>query len=445
MIVVISDLHLTDESTSVNVNGNAFGLLAKDIEYIARYAEEIKIILLGDIFDLVQTNKWCMLPEEKRPWNGKLDPNTAINKDKSVETNYLHVLDDILNTDSCKKLINCLDSIKHDSVTIKPEVTYVIANHDQPLNNFKSLQDRIASVIPGIKFQNGVIEPEYNLSAYHGHEWDENCYGLNFYNEVLRNGGKELKRFDPESYKISTIGEVITAELLSGLIHRACKAMERKKMNKPEDKAFIKNLQNVHYVRPFLAVFVWLSWFTENKESKYLNIIREALKESILAVTKSKLGLLWDNINKPWFRPIGGDITDWLDYAYDNLDADKIRFLQKIAGFIYSNVGDIFAKEKDDYEDGAEDQFNNSNNTNFIVYGHTHYAKYKYLHSDFNGNYKLYINSGTFVPLIEGTKDKKGFAESSQMSMVYVYNARESMKASGINRPVLDFWRGIRK
>ena len=55
MLTIFSDLHLTDESTAVNVPFQAFTILQDDIVSHAKdKADEIWIIMLGDIFDLVR-------------------------------------------------------------------------------------------------------------------------------------------------------------------------------------------------------------------------------------------------------------------------------------------------------------------------------------------------------------------------------------------------------
>ena len=83
MLVLVSDLHLTDASTARNVNAEAFALMASLIRDTAarRRAREVHLVLLGDIFDLVRTDYWLRhdVPPDARPWGGTPDPRTAIN------------------------------------------------------------------------------------------------------------------------------------------------------------------------------------------------------------------------------------------------------------------------------------------------------------------------------------------------------------------------------
>src|SRR5437867_386443 len=58
VLVLISDLHLTDGSTAINVDPSAFTLLGEEIaaSYKDRGAREMHLVLLGDIYDLVRTD-----------------------------------------------------------------------------------------------------------------------------------------------------------------------------------------------------------------------------------------------------------------------------------------------------------------------------------------------------------------------------------------------------
>src|SRR5688572_19478701 len=85
MLVVVSDLHLTDGSTSRNPHGSAFELLGREIVEAATgrgsvdRATDIELVLLGDIFDVVRTDYWQSLPSAERPWHGTLSRTTGMN------------------------------------------------------------------------------------------------------------------------------------------------------------------------------------------------------------------------------------------------------------------------------------------------------------------------------------------------------------------------------
>ena len=89
-------LHFTDETTAVNVNPEAFDLMAAfAVDTITRReVREVRIVLLGDIFDLVRSAYWLeTCPREERPWNGTLDRRTGMNAHPSVGGHFGLVLD----------------------------------------------------------------------------------------------------------------------------------------------------------------------------------------------------------------------------------------------------------------------------------------------------------------------------------------------------------------
>ena len=78
MLIFISDLHFTDGTAGEhNVPTDAFKIFFEDISGTTNWlskkgsqVEEIKLVFLGDIFDLLRTVKWLDpdIKESERPW-----------------------------------------------------------------------------------------------------------------------------------------------------------------------------------------------------------------------------------------------------------------------------------------------------------------------------------------------------------------------------------------
>src|SRR5579871_6257491 len=71
MLVIVSDLHLCDGTAyPQNVTAGSFALLQDDIYKLARRygAETLDIVFLGDVFDLLRTERWFEAPDNERPW-----------------------------------------------------------------------------------------------------------------------------------------------------------------------------------------------------------------------------------------------------------------------------------------------------------------------------------------------------------------------------------------
>lgn len=449
MLVLFSDIHLTDESTSSNVHPSAFDILKKEIlDASKKDARDIRVIMVGDIFDIVRTDYWNRnkIPKDKRPWNGTLDNKTATNNNfNDISDQYSHILNDILLTKSAQSFVNMLNTLRDES-NLDTFVTYVIGNHDQALNNFPNLKTILSNNIRNLEFSHCYKNPDYGVLARHGHEWDEECYGLELYNKVLTNNGG-LKRFEDDSYKVMSIGEVITAELMGGIIYYVNQGLIQNNFKSEEDKIFLKELKDVNNLRPMLATFRWLDWFTSNRDGKYTPIISEALKNSIDAVINSELGKKWDDLKKPLIRPIGGDITDWLDFARNHIVGTQgLETLRKLSSILYDTFFLKNTSTKDDLVDGAKKEWENHNISDayqYVIYGHTHEARTDCFTGNVNGTVKMYINSGTYLPMIELTEDQNGFATSYQMTMIFVYADDENTADKKTEGPTIDIWNGL--
>ena len=73
MLVFISDLHFVDGSAEEqNFSYRALEYFFDDLAAIAtkpsNNIKEIKLVLLGDIFDLLRTENWFGYPADERPW-----------------------------------------------------------------------------------------------------------------------------------------------------------------------------------------------------------------------------------------------------------------------------------------------------------------------------------------------------------------------------------------
>lgn len=76
MLVIISDLHLTDGTTGKTVAADAFERFRGRLQELAYYAsyrggmgsykplEQIDLVLLGDVLDVVRSTKWATNSQE---------------------------------------------------------------------------------------------------------------------------------------------------------------------------------------------------------------------------------------------------------------------------------------------------------------------------------------------------------------------------------------------
>ncbi len=463
MLAIISDLHITDNSTSSNVDASAFvNILGPSIKDSMspdnKNASELHIVLLGDIFDLVRTDYWVKnVAYDDRPWNGTLDPFTAMNNNTSlINGQFDTILDNILSTPSAKGLITMLKDLPKEVNGNQTKVTYIIGNHDRVLNNFPSLQNRIKSELSGsldINFASSLEDKDYGVLARHGYEFDSECYAIDLWNEVMQKNNR-LGRFAPELYKMMAIGEVLTAELMAGFIFKINEIFRNNNWNSTNDIEFLYGLFDVNTLRPMTSMFIWLRWYSRNQEAKYQNTLKDALIFALDNVLNSKLSDRWDNTSKPiLFKGyLAGDITDRLDAARDDLRAGGLAKVEesmtKLLGL--KNILDFFVRNNsdDDLLKGAEGEFNSATldrRIQYVVYGHTHEARQDFFKADIDGRVSMYINTGTYLPFIQLCRDQKGFAFSHLMTMTFFYKEDEDKSNRKGNGPTCELWNGIRR
>jgi UDP-2,3-diacylglucosamine pyrophosphatase LpxH len=449
MLVIISDLHVTDESTSRNFNAKALsGLLLREVVHNARAnAKEVRFVLLGDTFDLVRSDYWVKdVPAAERPWNGSLSSETGMNTHPHVEAHYGHVLDSVCDTRAGKTLFRTINSLKRRSSTgsrrkVFTKITFVTGNHDRAIIAFPSLQKKIRDLIDDVdevEFLTGVYAPEYGVLARHGHEWDEQCYGYDLYTKVLRKGSR-AGRFDDVCYKVQSIGEVVTAELLAGFISRLQQDLGA------TDPEFVRELMEINNVRPQIDAFWWLEWFGRKYlDSRKKELLLQAMKDSIAAVLNTALARKWDNLVTE-ISVFRGDLTDRLDQLLAFIGKksfDELKFDLELFQFFKK----VFASAKDEFLEGArrEWEFGLPEEIQYVVYGHTHEARSDYFSGLSDGRVRMYINTGTYLPLIQRARDT-GFATANQMTISCFYRGDEDRDGKKGDVPSMEIWNGIKR
>lgn len=207
MLVFISDLHFVDGSAGEhNVPAEAFEIFFEDISWAAkrlaedgREVKEIKMVFLGDIFDVLRTEKWFPFPESERPW--------GTNENK-IEAHANAIFDAIVKKNKQTfNLLGCELKKRFDFI-LEPERIYVPGNHDRLCNMYESLREKVCrnlGIAPkGIPFAHHFLDTDYGVFARHGHEYDKFNY----------EGGTS---YSHEDYMRVPIGDPITTELVAKL------------------------------------------------------------------------------------------------------------------------------------------------------------------------------------------------------------------------------------
>ncbi len=429
MLVLISDLHFVDGSAGEhNVPTEAFEIFFEDISWAAkrlaedgRKVKEIKMVFLGDIFDVLRTEKWFPFPENERPWgtNGK-----------KIEAHANAIFDAIV-----KKNKGTFDLLggelkKRFDFVLEPERIYVPGNHDRLCNRYESLREKVCKNLgiksKGMPFAHHFLDTDYGVFARHGHEYDKFNY----------EGGTS---YGYEDYMRVPIGDPITTELVAKLPWNIMQKPAIKKLPKEEREALKRNLQDIENVRPFSAILEWLLYQVK-KNLPVKEAIEDGVDEVITAFNALKFVKKWYEHHDKW--------TDFWD------EADKIQaflfLLEKFKVFSSEKLMPLLDKVKkavarDDLSEAAPTEYSHlDNRIRYVVYGHTHVPLQMpvgVVKGTESEKEHVYLNTGTWRTRYQKCKEGTGFIGWKNLTYVLFYKKEEK----GLNFPAFATWTGTLK
>jgi len=412
MLVVLSDLHLSDETITGkndNVSERAFALLADTIDSIV-CRKNVKItkvdfLFLGDTFDILRSKAWQQC--EFKPWS--LDPR--IRSDLADEKAARRAIDKTV-TQIMKRTMKLVGPAFAHLVKLKDKTArrdrlldlsfrFVLGNHDRLLLASEAARagvtQAVGSLVPDAPFIPSYVSPSsgYDVVARHGHRFDSwnDCDGDR-----------------------SCIGDAICVALLNEFISRAATVMEDPRRG----EGLEEQLRHLQDVRPDADVFMWLA----------------ALFEQLPAKTSKALKAIYKKVVDEFFEiPFVQVLDEW-----NFLELDVVDQLEKVIYAPLSGVG-FQTKQLDRflhwYTESRERYFQaammepsiNDGKARFVVYGHTHVPMVKAFMGPDQKKTCTYVNSGTWRTLVEKMRQDYStlpeFSMQQEMSYLFFYAPRE--------------------
>ena len=389
MLVFISDLHFIDETAGGhNIEAQAFKGAFEDIGTICDKPREVRIVFLGDIFDLLRTTYWLEVPEAERPW-GDIGSNW-----KTVEAHANDIMDKILKKNSATfGIFQNLNDVCHLQGEI--DRIYIPGNHDRLCNIFDSLRNKVRTSLgmpPGTApFEHSYDDLKHNnwygVFARHGHEFDQwNYEGTTNYTNA--------------DYDQVPIGDPITTELVAALPYTIMSYVRQMTPPLPAGQltALERNLQEIDNVRPFSAVLQWL--FYQVQENPDLqNEINQAVRE--IAQNFNNLEMV-----KRWYRrhrtlnPFASDSSDMLQAAiemFKRFNVGAAEDLVTVFNRIFGSSDQIQPGKLDEaLIKAAQDFLTNTSAYRYVAMGHTHNALEVPIGVTTSDMDQVYFNTGTW-------------------------------------------------
>lgn len=213
MLIAISDIHFVDGTAGEhNLPFSAFeSVFLSDIASLAKEkdAKEVKLLLLGDIIDLIRTTKWLYTDEQDRPWGERGLRDIPTQRKKSMtEKRCLEILGRIpkksLREDEPPRSLST-DTILHKNwrtfklfrefgqhlallcgKKVPVEIIFIPGNHDRLCNLYPTVRNTVREIL-GLTVNRKTVEgdlrqqwwykysckdEDHGVYARHGHQYD---------------------------------------------------------------------------------------------------------------------------------------------------------------------------------------------------------------------------------------------------------------------------------
>jgi UDP-2,3-diacylglucosamine pyrophosphatase LpxH len=430
MLVFISDLHFVDGTAGEhNLPTRAFEYFFEDLVSIAgkesNKIKEIKIVLLGDIFDLLRTEKWFPFDENQRPWG---------DDEGEIEKHAQEILKDILThaensqtfqaiKDGVKNLKDRCQKFPQCKLESDPRLFYIPGNHDRLVNKYSSLRVKVCECLgipkewhnPASPFDHTYEDLRYGVFARHGHEFDIFNY----------EGGASYTLPD---YERVPIGDPITTELIARLPYETEIYLKGQGMSPGEIQPIKDRLQEIENVRPLSAVIEWLLYRVQQEEEQMVQkAIESAIHKSIDVFNGLNYVKLWFERHDRW----GFDEADKIQIFLSLLSKLNLSTMDSFMNLVEKAKGMGFFVKDDLREAAPQDLSRLDPRFRYVVYGHTHEPLVAALRSDppLPGESrpfeKIYLNTGTWRARYYQADVDRSFMSWKNMTYVIFYRDDE--------------------
>lgn len=401
MLVIASDIHLTDDSSGKTINPGAFRKFAiylKDMVQTAK-AKEVEIVLLGDIIDLIRSDYW--LRSNIRPWSKSSDKD---GEGQGIKDYTVKILDKISKKADNKKSMTYIEEFREEmkSEEVSTKITYIVGNHDWLINRYPESRKKVAKFL-GIHNPNQYKNKIFATEGY----WEE-------YRVFARHGDI----YDPFNFDgdrdASSLGDAIVIDL----INRFPQAVEAA-IGKASDPDLIAELREIDNIRPLIDIPLWIHGACRRAKSPETEKqVKEVWNSLVDAFLKNKFVKKHD---KPWRM----DVVDALQLG---LKISKLFSLKDMVNLPLKK----FYKKRGDYVSKAfHEEYVRRNMAEFVVYGHTHHHQVVPLDQvSVPGGIlqKTYFNTGTWRKVHQNTlfdEENQEFLSRDVMTFIAFYLEEE--------------------
>ncbi len=403
MLVIVSDLHLTDGTSGSTISPGAFALLSERLADLSlnasqrsdgsyRPIEHVDLVLLGDTLDVVRSTQW--LDSVIRPWDDIKSP--------ALFEQVAKITGDILQHNAqalgeFRKLQQqgialppatnagnpAMSAAKSERQPVPVRIHYMVGNHDWffhlPGENYNRLRRQLVA--------------HMGLATYADAPFPHEIWESNELVQVMRRHKVFARHgdvYDPFNYEgdrnASSLGDVIVLELLNRF-----GVQVRLQLGDDLPSGVINGLRELDNIRPLLMIPVWIEGLLERccpqpSVRKEVKKIWDELADEFLEHSFVQQRDTWCPV----------DMVDGLQKALKFSRRVSVGWASWIAQWIAELRG---ASSSSFYQHALTEQDFRNRRAKHIVYGHTHQAEVVPLDASYAEGYVLhqaYFNAGTW-------------------------------------------------
>lgn len=415
MLVIISDLHLTDGSAGATIQEGAFKVFRerlRDLAYDASWRSpgpgrkkggykpirRLDVVLLGDILDVIRSDKWpAVSPEDAsyvRPWHVADTKKRSLFDDTVASINDSILAYNAASLGVLKNLVVTLpparkglpvkvshEATSEDRVPVDVALHYMVGNHDWfyhlPDRRYNEIRQRVIEAMglanpAGKPFPHDPAESKVITKLFEEHQ-------------VFARHGDIYDPFNfEEDRDRSSLGDAIVVDLLNRF-----PAEVGKRLSKSLPEETLAGLKELDNVRPLARIPIWIDGLLTRTcpDPAARREVKRIWNELADVFVESEFVRQRDT-----WRPL--ELVDKLQAS--------LRFSTLMPLSLASRLASKAVAMADEGSYSAfaitERAFRHRR-ARFIVYGHTHHYEIVALDTSYTGAGRfdqVYINSGTW-------------------------------------------------
>ena len=428
MLVVISDLHLTDGTSGETISADAFRVFYDDLKMLIKNAcfqktekgksfipvDRCDIVLNGDVLDVIRSKQWRD-SEDLKPWS---DPESDgfIKAVSEITEKILAFNDDALGYLRQMSTGVEIEDDQGKEHLVSVNLHYMVGNHDWfyhlPDSRLNATRNLVIEKM-GLSNRADIIFPHL-VDELHESELEQLCLQHRVY---IQHGDIQdpINFVKAKGRNYSSLGDAIVVLLLN-----AFPEVVKEKLSLKDDDPLVLKLKEFDNVRPLYESPAWL---------------RSVLKQHANSEQVDKIVNIWrENIRTMVAVPFVKAARRRLSFAervkfFIQFELSKYIPLNTFVA-IASFLGGLLPQHEKAYLEAAENepwlyqQNGEAAKADYVTYGHTHLELLYPIDEVREGGKtrdKVYLNSGTWRLVHRRTqKNKKQFEYNRHHVMTYL-------------------------